>query len=99
MKKVQLRLRVITPCGWQSKQMTIYLINTPLEEDVMMLQANAKEIAINKVLLKQQGSLDQKRIPSGGELVSGLPLHEGELGDETGGNTKVFRKPHDAPCQ
>lgn len=46
----------------------------------MMLQANAKEIAINKVLLKQQG-----------ELVSGLPLHEGKLGDETGGNTKVFR--------
>lgn len=57
----------------------------------MMLQANAKEIAINKVLLKQQGSLDQKRIPSGGELVSGLPLREGKLGDETGGNTKVFR--------
>lgn len=53
----------------------------PPGEDVMMLQAHAKEIAINKVLLKQQASLDRKRVPSGGELVSGLPLRLERPGD------------------
>lgn len=63
---------------------------TPEEEDVMMLQANAKEIPINKVPLKQQGLLVQNQIPSGGELVSDLPPCVGKLRDETGGNTQVF---------
>lgn len=59
----------------------------------MMVPANAKEAPINKVPLKQQGSLERKKIPRGGELVSGLAPRVGKLRDETGGAPKCFGAP------